>query len=554
MTQTSTLVLAGSGTAAPESPSAETVLLGLPLVRRTALAAARAGFDRVYVLDGRAGATSGALAGTCARLFPRDAPESSLPPGRIVLLPDRVVASPRWLRSLREAPAEAGRLYRLGVGAIVETSEPAPLARTLARASDLSSVVSGWAETLPASVSDAPVSPPLEVRADADLPKAESHLLKGLVKKEDGLLTRLISRKISLAATRRLARTGITPNAMTIVCLALGLVAAACFTSPARPWQIAGGILFLLHSILDGCDGELARLKFQESRLGGILDFWADNVVHVAVFSGFAVAWSTAVGRSWPLVLGAMAVAGTLLCAGFIYMYAMRPRSGGGPVLTSVSPSKRSRLSEVLDALARRDFIYFVMVLALFGKAYWFVAPASVGTLGFFLALVLMALNARERGVEEGAARGRVLIARILVVAAALAMLLGGAYGFIVRPAKLATTQIANVSLMRGYVESVTSYKQRHGEYPEALTAALRERPAVGPPATANGTDLWGHPVLYRRDRDGFLLVSLGRDGKPDGTDYASLRGAVKASEKPCRNPDADQVFSDRGDLRACGK
>ena len=98
MTPGATLVLAGSG-AAPESPSAETVLLGLPMVRRTALAASRAGFDRVYVLDGPGGSVSRVLDGTGALAFPRDAAESSLPPGRIVLLPDRVVAGSRWLRS-----------------------------------------------------------------------------------------------------------------------------------------------------------------------------------------------------------------------------------------------------------------------------------------------------------------------------------------------------------------------------------------------------------------------------------------------------------------------
>jgi phosphatidylglycerophosphate synthase len=394
MTPAATLVLAGSAATAPESPSGETVLLGLPLVRRTALAASRAGFDRVYVLDGPRGAFSRALDGTGALAFPREAAESSLPPGRIVLLPDRVVASPRWLRSLREAPAEHERLYRVGPGAIVQTGEPALLARALARESDLSSVVTEWAGVLAPGESDAPVSPPLEVRTDADLPKAESQLLHGLVKKEDGLLTRLISRRISLAVTRRLARTRITPNAMTLVCVALGLAAAVCFAFPERAWQIAGGVLFLLHSILDGCDGELARLKFQESRFGGVLDFWGDNLVHVAIFGAFGIAWSNAIDESWPLVLGAMAVSGTILCAGFIYTYAMRPRPGGGPLLTTVSPSKQSRLSQVLDALSRRDFIYFVMILALFGKAYWFLAPASVGTLGFFVALVIMAYGA----------------------------------------------------------------------------------------------------------------------------------------------------------------
>jgi hypothetical protein len=35
-----------------------------------------------------------------------------------------------------------------------------------------------------------------------------------------------------------------------------------------------------------------------------------------------------------------------------------------------------------------------VMILALFGRAYWFLAPASVGTLGFFVALVIMAYGA----------------------------------------------------------------------------------------------------------------------------------------------------------------
>ena len=37
---------------------------------------------------------------------------------------------------------------------------------------------------------------------------------------------------------------------------------------------------------------ELARLKFLESRTGAILDFWGDNVVHVAVFSCMAIGWS----------------------------------------------------------------------------------------------------------------------------------------------------------------------------------------------------------------------------------------------------------------------
>jgi phosphatidylglycerophosphate synthase len=243
------------------------------------------------------------------------------------------------------------------------------------------------------------VAAPLEMTGAAQIPAAESLLLQGLVKREDGILTRLISRKISLAVTRRIAATRITPNVMTLLTASLGLAAAWSFASPALARQIVGGLLFLLHSILDGCDGELARLKFQESRRGGTLDFWGDNVVHLAVFSAFAIAWSAASGESWPLLLGALAVSGTILGAGFVYTYAMRPRqAAAGPLLTTVSPTRRSRLTGILDAVARRDFIYLVAVLSLFGKGYWFLAAAAVGTPAFFLGLVVMALVSRFGG------------------------------------------------------------------------------------------------------------------------------------------------------------
>lgn len=400
-TAAATLILAGSATGARGGFSPQSFLLGLPLVRRTALAARRAGFDRVYVLDAEAGAARPVLEGTGAVAFPRDAGESALPPGRIVLLPDRVAASPRWLRSLREAPVEPGCLHRVGVGAIVQASAPQALARVLAHSSSLTSVLSEWASLLPPGPAVESVDPPFEVATEADVAGAETLLLNGLVKTEDGFLTKHISRKISLAVTRRLAGTRVRPNAMTLVCLALGLAAAWSFASPAPVRQLAGGLLFLLHSILDGCDGELARLKFQESRLGAVLDFWGDNLVHVAVFSAFAVAWSTASGKSWPFALGALAVAGTIVSSGFLYR-AMGIPGGAGRPGASDSPGSRSRMTRVLNAVSGRDFIYLVMVLALFGKAYWFLASAALGTPVFFAAIFLAALGSRKRAPGPG--------------------------------------------------------------------------------------------------------------------------------------------------------
>jgi phosphatidylglycerophosphate synthase len=126
-------------------------------------------------------------------------------------------------------------------------------------------------------------------------------------------MARHFDRKVSLAISRRLARTSITPNAMTLISVGIGLSGAPFFLSERPALQTIGALLFVLHSIVDGCDGELARLKLQESRLGGVLDFWGDNVVHIAVFASVAVGWSLA-GARWPLLFGGAAtVAGTLL-------------------------------------------------------------------------------------------------------------------------------------------------------------------------------------------------------------------------------------------------
>src|SRR5438093_10695780 len=105
-------------------------------------------------------------------------------------------------------------------------------------------------------------------------------------------MPRHVERRISLALTRRLVATRVTPNAMTLGSVAVGLVGALFFLSVSPASQLVGALLFLAHSILAGCDGELARLTFIESRRAPIPDFWADTFVHVAVFGRLAAGGS----------------------------------------------------------------------------------------------------------------------------------------------------------------------------------------------------------------------------------------------------------------------
>ncbi len=173
--------------------------------------------------------------------------------------------------------------------------------------------------------------------------------MQALVKDTDGFMARHVERPISLFISRLLAPTTITPNQMSLISIAVGICGGPFFLSERASLQTIGALLFLVHSILDGCDGELARLKFAESRWGGMLDFWGDNVVHSVIFACMGVGWSLMAGAAWPLALGAAAVLGTLGSAGFVYWRIMRAKKGAGALFTSVSAEPGGALAQALE-------------------------------------------------------------------------------------------------------------------------------------------------------------------------------------------------------------
>ncbi len=219
----------------------------------------------------------------------------------------------------------------------------------------------------------------------------ERALFSSLVKETEGFMSRHVERRLSLALSRRLVNTRVTPNQMTVISVLVGLAGALLIAMGGRWWQTAGALLFLAHSILDGCDGEIARIKFMESRIGGILDFWGDNLVHAAVFYAMGHAWWRASGSPWPLVPAALAVAGTFAAALLVYIKTIRARKGGGPMYTSLAPDgNRSATARMADYLSRRDFIYLVVILAAFGHLNWFLVLTAVGAPAFALVLARM--------------------------------------------------------------------------------------------------------------------------------------------------------------------
>lgn len=373
----------------PSEVSASTMLLGLPLVRRSVLAASRAGFERIVVLTPDPTQVKDLLNGTHAVVLSLGEPIDTLPPGRLVLLAANVLADPKWLRMLSEVPITPEQLYLDGTSvAVIDAVDSQAILSVVSSGLRPPALFAALGQSLKMVQKPLDQEGRVTLTSPHDVRTAERWLLRGLIKETEGFMSRYVERRISLAITRRLVFTRITPTVMTVISLGMGLLAAPFFLSSSPAYQLTGAFLFLVHSILDGCDGELARLRFQESRWGGLIDFWGDNVVHVAVFSCMAVGWSLATGATWPLLLGVMAGAGVVGSAGFVYWQTMRERREDGPLFRSVVRSPAPGMSRLLDALANRDFIYLIVLLSAFGKAAWFLVPAAVGTPLFFLLIL----------------------------------------------------------------------------------------------------------------------------------------------------------------------
>lgn len=130
--------------------------------------------------------------------------------------------------------------------------------------------------------------PWIDVDDGPSIRPAEEMLLKGLIHPKDGLISRHLNRKISLRISRLLASTRVTPNQITVISFLICALSAFCF---ALGWPWAGGLLAQFSSILDGVDGEIARLKWQQSAYGELFDSILDRYADFLIVGGMAWWW-----------------------------------------------------------------------------------------------------------------------------------------------------------------------------------------------------------------------------------------------------------------------
>lgn len=149
------------------------------------------------------------------------------------------------------------------------------------------------------------------INSEEDRQSAERKLDRWLVKPTDGIYARL-NRKISIPISRQLIKFPVTANMVTIFTLGVGLASAAFFALGGYWTTLVGAFLCLWSSILDGCDGEVARLKLQESAFGCWLETVCDYLFYLFLFVGMTVGLWRSSGSRMYLFCGVMLLCGAI--------------------------------------------------------------------------------------------------------------------------------------------------------------------------------------------------------------------------------------------------
>ncbi len=235
------------------------------------------------------------------------------------------------------------------------------------------------------------------IRSKSDISKAGRWLYATLTNPDEGFLERIINRKFSILITRLLIKTPVIPNHITVISILTGLTAAFFLSTGEYGYAILGSFIFLISTILDCTDGEIARLRYQESKYGSLLDIIGDNVVHLAIFCGITIGAYRKIGEEYILILGAFAIIGAIFIF-FILLYNMMGKDSGSDTPSSLSAVEKREygVEGIITKLINRDFVYIIIAFTIIDILYWFLWISAIGANLVWIIILFMHFAKKE--------------------------------------------------------------------------------------------------------------------------------------------------------------
>ncbi|HCU26021.1 MAG TPA: hypothetical protein DF383_13470 [Deltaproteobacteria bacterium] len=247
------------------------------------------------------------------------------------------------------------------------------------------------------------------------LSEAEATTCREIVRHTEGLMARHVNKRFSLPLSIYLSRAGISPNQITFFNLLVGLLAGWVASRGGYLYLLMAAVLFQAVSILDGCDGEVAKLKVKCTKFGAWFDTIGDNLSFVVFITGVTFGLYRETHAIWIVHLAKLALANFAVLLSIMISYLLKQKSEHASLVTyekEVVSRKAERQNPLVARaahygkfLVKKDFFSFLFFfLAVIDKPQAIVFFAALGSTAVALVLGIMTIRGwrSPKAIQEG--------------------------------------------------------------------------------------------------------------------------------------------------------
>jgi phosphatidylglycerophosphate synthase len=221
--------------------------------------------------------------------------------------------------------------------------------------------------------------------------KAEDLIFNYVGKTATGWISRRINSKFSLPTSRLLVKTPLTPN---MISIGINIIGSLCGIFYAIGHPVIGALFMHIATVLDRCDGEVARVKLMETKKGQWVDTVSDQFTVLSFLLGVPVGYYLISDKPIALVLGGINVSIFLFFVIWSFYFLTRYTNSGSLVTyfevdKLVEPQKTSFVRKIIKIgrpLSRRNVYSFAFILiAVVGGYPWVLGITTIAAILFFI-------------------------------------------------------------------------------------------------------------------------------------------------------------------------
>ena len=236
--------------------------------------------------------------------------------------------------------------------------------------------------------------------------RAKDILFSNVGKTATGWVSRKINSKFSLPTSRQLVKTSLTPNMISVLLNVIGMLSGVFLALGHPVW----GCFFLyVATVLDRCDGEVARVKLMETKTGQWVDTISDQFTVLSFFIGLTIGYYRVSDSNLAIVFGLFNLFVFFFFLAWSFYY-LANYTGSGSLVSYFTvdkyednPSLVRRFILFLRPLSRRNaYAMSFLIVSIIGGYPWLFGFLTFAMLLFFIHLIEDILNIKKYSDEKG--------------------------------------------------------------------------------------------------------------------------------------------------------